>query len=151
MINWQVCQQKIIQQTNKKLNVQASLNCCLVFFDVFFACCFLVFHLHLLRMLFTILQTFCLVAPLHWTGIKSIFSIQGCIQYSFLVCLKKSHVRLWARVKFIPLNGKIEKSFESKWQMLLFTAVRGVVITWMNTAWLIKVMQLAGSLQTKTK
>lgn len=53
--------------------------------------------------------------------------------------------------KFIPLNGKIEKSFEFKWQMLLFTTVRRIVITWMNTAWLIKVMQLAGSFQTKAQ
>lgn len=53
--------------------------------------------------------------------------------------------------KFIPLSGKIEKSFEFKWQMLLWTTVRGIVITWMNTAWLIKVMQLAGSLQTNPK
>lgn len=52
---------------------------------------------------------------------------------------------------FILQSGKIEKSFEFKWQMLLFTTVQGIVITWMNTAWLIKVMQLAGSLQTKPK
>lgn len=58
---------------------------------------------------------------------------------------------LLTHINLVHWVKKIEKSFEFKWQMLLFTTVQGIVITWMNTAWLIKVMQLAGSLQTKPK